>query len=127
MRSLDVNTLLPIEGDEALAQAIRTVLFTPVGTRVMRRDFGSLLLELVDQPQNAATTTQIFGATALALMRWLPVFRPVRVALEHLAPGRAQLVLQGHDRSSPTPNALLRIAVPLSLRAGSGSAIPQPA
>lgn len=127
MNSFSPSTLLPIDGDQALAEAVRTVLFTPVGTRVMRRDFGSLLLELIDQPQNQETVVSLYGATALALMRWLPVFRLAKVVLEHLAPGRAQLLLEGADRSSPAPNALIRIAVPLSLRAGSGSAIPQPA
>lgn len=127
MKSFALDTLQPIEGDQALFEAIRTVLFTPVGTRVARRDFGSLLPELLDQPQNPATTVLLYGATALALLRWLPVFRLVRVLLEHLAPGRARLRLEGYDRSAPTPNALVRVDIPIALRAGSGAAIPQPA
>lgn len=127
MKSFALETLQPVDGHQALSEAIRTVLFTPVGSRVMRRDFGSLLFELLDQPQNDQTTVKIFGATALALLRWLPVFRLVRVALEHLAPGRAELQLEGYDRSAPTPNALVRVTVPLGLRSGAGAALPYPA
>lgn len=127
MSGFDARTLQSMAASAWLDQAVRTILLTPVGTRVMRRDFGSLLLELVDQPQNDATTTKIYGATALALMRWLPAFRLVRVVLEHLGPGRGQVVVAGYDRSADDPNALYRVTVPLSLRAGAGSAIPLPA
>ena len=122
MSGFSAQTLQPISREAWLSQAIRTVLLTPVGTRVMRRDFGSSLKELIDQPQNASTTVKIYGATAVALMRWLPVFRLARVMLEHLAPGRAQLVVEGFDTAAPTPNALLRIGVPLQLAAGAGAA-----
>lgn len=127
MRAFALATLQPIDGDQALSEAIRTVLFTPVGTRVGRRDFGSLLPELIDQPQNKDTIVRLYGATALALLRWLPAFRLVRVMLEQLAPGRAQLIVEGYDRTSPSPNALLRVGLPFLLKAGSGAAIPQPA
>ncbi|MDZ4374911.1 MAG: hypothetical protein U1C74_26325 [Phenylobacterium sp.] len=127
MKALSLAALKPIDGDQALSEAIRTVLFTPVGSRVGRRDFGSLLPELVDQPQNPGTTVLLYGASALALLRWLPVFRLTRVALEQLSPGRAHLVIEGHDRTAPDPNALLRFAFPIRLPAGAGAAIPQPA
>lgn len=127
MSGISALTLQPIARDAWLSQAVRTVLLTPVGTRVMRRDFGSLLKELIDQPQNEATTVRLYGATAVALMRWLPVFRLVRVALEHLAPGRAELVVEGYDAEAAPPNALLRVSVPLRLAAGAGAAIPYPA
>lgn len=35
-----------------IRQSIRAILITPVGTRVMRREYGSLLSALIDQPQN---------------------------------------------------------------------------
>ena len=40
----------------------------------MRRDYGSRLMELVDQPLNAATLTRLYGATAEALQQWEPRF-----------------------------------------------------
>lgn len=122
MTGFSAQTLQPLDRTSWLEQAVRTVLGTPIGSRVMRRDFGSYLKDLVDQPQNAATVVRVYGATALALMRWLPVFRLVRVVLEHLAPGRANLVVEGFDAEAPTPNALIRITVPLPTSAGAGAA-----
>ncbi|ELY5272404.1 baseplate assembly protein, partial [Yersinia enterocolitica] len=34
-----------------ISQSIADILITPVGSRVMRRAYGSLLSELIDQPQ----------------------------------------------------------------------------
>ncbi|WP_337186703.1 GPW/gp25 family protein [Phenylobacterium sp.] len=127
MKSFSLARLAPIEGPQALSEAIRTVLFTPVGSRVGRRDFGSLLPELVDHPENAATTVLLYGATALALLRWLPQFRLARTSIEHLSPGQARLRVEGRDRTAPDPNALLAFAFPIRLPAGAGAAIPQPA
>lgn len=35
-----------------IQQSIRDILLTPVGTRIMRREYGSLISELIDQPGN---------------------------------------------------------------------------
>ena len=40
---------------EHIGQSISDILTTRLGTRVMRREYGSLLPELVDQPFNDAT------------------------------------------------------------------------
>ena len=47
---------------EHIAQSITDILTTRIGTRVMRREYGSLLPELVDQPFNDLTRLQVrFG------------------------------------------------------------------
>jgi len=69
------------EGTAHLVQSIRDVLTTPLGSRVQRRDYGSLLPELIDQPFNDHTRLQLFGAAATALMRWEPRIRLTRVSL----------------------------------------------
>lgn len=59
--------------DEAhISQSVRDILMTPVGTRVMRRDYGSLLSALLDQPQNPALRLQIMAACYMALLKWEP-------------------------------------------------------
>lgn len=70
-----------LDGIDHIRQSIADILTTPLGSRVMRRDYGSLLPELIDQPQNAATHLQLMAATVDALLRWEPRVRPVRVAL----------------------------------------------
>ncbi|WP_238560203.1 GPW/gp25 family protein [Sphingomonas sp. Mn802worker] len=59
----------PLAGADHLAQSIGDILGTPIGTRVARRDYGSRVPELLDQPNNAGGRTRIFAAAALALLR----------------------------------------------------------
>lgn len=44
---------------EHISQSIGDILRTPVGSRVMRRDYGSLLASMIDQPQTPALELQI--------------------------------------------------------------------
>lgn len=76
-----------------LVQSIADILTTPLGSRVMRRDYGSLLPDLIDQPLNGATRMRIFASTAMALLRWEPRARLKRVQLTGGSDGRAFLVL----------------------------------
>ena len=95
-QGLNAATGRPIADLEHIRQSIADILATPIGTRVMRRDYGSLLPELIDQPFNDATRLRLYGATALALMRWEPRIRITRV---HLASGpqagQVELTLDG--------------------------------
>mgnify|MGYP006175739793 CR=1 FL=1 len=64
---------------EHIAQSITDILTTRIGTRVMRREYGSQLPDLIDWPHNAATRLQAYAATAMALMRWEPRIRVIEV------------------------------------------------
>ena len=57
---------------EHIRQSARDILTTPVGSRLMRRDYGSDLFQLIDQPQNGATRLRLMSATVMALLRWEP-------------------------------------------------------
>ncbi|RBP72697.1 GPW/gp25 family protein [Shewanella sp.] len=58
-----------------ISQSIQDILTTPLGSRVMRRDYGSAIFELIDQPQSAAIKLQIMAAAVIALTRWEPRIR----------------------------------------------------
>ena len=90
-----------ITGLAHIQQSIRDILTTPIGTRVMRREYGSLLPELIDQPLNDVTLLQAYSASIMAITRWEPRVRVLRVnrqvdASQH---GRAWLEIdaQTHD------------------------------
>lgn len=55
-----------------IAQSIQDIITTPIGSRVMRRDYGSAIFELIDQPQTPSVRLQIIAATVMALTRWEP-------------------------------------------------------
>lgn len=115
MRGLSATTGRVIEGDAYLAQCIDKILFTPLGSRVMRRDFGSLLMELLDQPLNAALRLRLYAATAIAIMRDPLPIRPVKVALVASAeePGSAALDLEYQRTDLPQPSARQRLLIPV--------------
>ena len=69
-----------LSGFEHLRQSVRDILTTPLGSRVMRRDYGSRLFELVDAPLNGATLTRMYAATFAALKRWEPRLKADKVS-----------------------------------------------
>ncbi len=116
MLGMDRNTGAPLDGDAHLGQSIGDILTTPVGTRVMLRDYGSLLFELIDRPINAATRLLFLAASAEAIARWEPRIRLTRVQFATGgADGRVSLDIEGHRTDRPAgANSLTRLSIPLS-------------
>ena len=88
------NTGQPLSGIDHLRQSIIDILTTPVGSRVMRRDYGSRLYELVDAPMNRATLVDIYAATAEALLQWEPRLALKRVRASEITIGKVTLFLE---------------------------------
>lgn len=59
-----------ISDADHLRQSVRDILLTPQGSRIARREYGSLLSALIDQPQNPALRLQIMAAVYVSLSRW---------------------------------------------------------
>ena len=76
-----------LTNDEHLRQSIHDILTTPLGTRLMRREYGSLLPFLIDSPANDATRLRLMAATATALIRWEPRIKVSKVTLTIIADG----------------------------------------
>ena len=95
MRGIDNTTGKTLDGLAHLKQSIRDILSTPIGTRVMRREYGSRLPRLVDAPLNPDTVVEIYAATAEALQKWEPRFGLQSVTTEACEPGKITLTLTG--------------------------------
>ncbi|MDY6550776.1 GPW/gp25 family protein [Acinetobacter faecalis] len=67
---MNAETGRELTGLEHLKQSIADILNTPIGSRIMRRDYGSRLFELIDAPINRSTVVDIVAETAEALMKW---------------------------------------------------------
>ena len=67
---MNAETGRDLSGLDHLKQSIADILNTPIGSRVMRRDYGSRLFELIDAPINRSTVVDIVAETAEALMKW---------------------------------------------------------
>lgn len=75
----DRQTGMTISDDAHITQSMYDILHTPIGSRVMRREYGSLLSELIDEPDNKATRLKVMSACYIALMRWEP-----RISLQRI-------------------------------------------
>ena len=61
-----------VDDADHIRQSVRDILTTPLGSRLMRRDYGSEIFALIDQPQNGATRLRLMAAAVTALLRWEP-------------------------------------------------------
>jgi len=84
-----------ISGVAHLQQSISDILSTPIGSRVMRRDYGSRLFELIDQPANEAGRLRLMAATTDALIRWEPRLKLNSVTVDTQFNGQTTLHING--------------------------------
>ncbi|AYO80211.1 MULTISPECIES: GPW/gp25 family protein [Sphingobium] len=103
-------------GLEHIRQSVADVLSTPIGTRVGRRDYGSLIPDLIDQPMTAANIVRIYAAAAVTLSRHEDCIHLRRIAITAgKRPGAALMTIIG-DRTDVAPaNARTRLVLPLTL------------
>ncbi len=114
MKGMNANTGKAIEGADHLAQSIADILSTPLGSRVMLRDYGSLLFDLIDQPLNAATAMLLRAATAIAIQRWEPRIKVSRVSLSGSpADGNLAITIAGARTDVPPATARTTLSIPL--------------
>lgn len=107
MTGINNTTGKVLSGIDHLKQSIRDILMTPIGTRVMRRDYGSRIFELIDAPMNSQTIIDIVAATADALDKWEPRLLLERVVLaDGSSSGRIELTLTGKYRPNGAPITL---------------------
>lgn len=114
MRGMNRDTGKAVDGAQHLAQSITDILTTPIGSRVMRRDYGSQLPALIDAPFNAATRIRLYAASATALMRWEPRIKLTRVRMSTIdSPGSVMVTIEGTRTDTPIPTAA-SVTVPLT-------------
>ncbi|EGQ4786858.1 baseplate assembly protein [Salmonella enterica subsp. enterica serovar Durban] len=70
--SIDRHTGKTLTDADHIRQSIQDIITTPTGTRVMRRDYGSLISELIDAPVNDALPLQLMAAIFDAIIRQEP-------------------------------------------------------
>lgn len=95
MRGTNANTGKALTDLDHLRQSVRDILTTPIGTRVMRREYGSQLYALLDAPLNHSTLMDLYAATADALRRWEPRLRVTKVQADMPEPGAVVLTIIG--------------------------------
>ncbi|EHD23643.1 MULTISPECIES: GPW/gp25 family protein [Brenneria] len=92
---MNPNGLGTLTDSDHLWQSARDILTTPIGSRVMRRDYGSIVPDLIDAPQNEVTRLQLMSATVIALTRWEPRIALNAVDIVYSASGKVEANLTG--------------------------------
>lgn len=82
---------------EHIRQSITDILTTPIGSRLMRRNYGSFLPQLVDHPATAANRLRLIAATAQAIMKWEPRTRVNRIDIRFNARGQCEISIARRD------------------------------
>lgn len=95
-----------------ILQSIRDILTTPIGTRIMRPEYGSRLMELVDSPVNEIFISRAIAATAEAIDRWEPRVTINQVKIESAGSGLIDMRLEMTVNSNNQPiSQNIRISV----------------
>lgn len=72
MAGFNRHTGKEIDDLEHLRQSITDILTTPIGSRVLCRDYGSRLFDLVDTGLNHSAVMDIYQAVVTSLSVWEP-------------------------------------------------------
>jgi len=93
--NMNVNTGKTISEIAHIKQSIANILSTPLGSRVMRRDYGSRLFERIDQPINGELIAEIYSDIVEAISTWEPRFEVDQVILQSIDKGKIIIDLEG--------------------------------
>ena len=98
MSGLDRHTGGTLKDETAhIAHSLEVILTTPKGSRVMRRDFGCDLFEIMDAPLNGQTIADAVQAIAEAVADCEPRIALERVVLADVSAGTAVFELYQDD------------------------------
>jgi uncharacterized protein len=94
-----------------LVQSVKDILTTPIGSRVLRRDYGSNLHELVDQNITGRLRLAVVLYTAQALEKWEPRFIVQAVRVTRSGDAGVLIDLDGLYKPMGLPVTLSNVAV----------------
>ena len=95
MQGMNVKTGRHISDLEHLRQSIADILSTPIGSRIMRRDYGSRLFKRIDAPMTGELMAEICSDVVEALFSYEPRFEVTNVSVVSIENGHLILDLVG--------------------------------
>lgn len=98
MVGVDNRSFRPIDNLGSAIQSVETILGTSIGSRLMRREFGGGVLELLGRPLTPSLFSAWMQVVATAIDLWEPRFRVRRFlwsgSVEEIRRGHAALRLE---------------------------------
>ena len=114
------GSLAEAEYEEDIRQAIRIIIFTNPGERVMRPDFGAGLNEFLFDPVNPTTMAQVEKRVRDALIAWEARIDVLDVNVTAATNERNKLLIDLHYRVRAT-NSFHNLVYPFYLQEGSAA------
>lgn len=103
-----------ISDTDHILQGIADILTTRIGSRVLLRDYGSELPDLIDQPITRFLIARVYAAVIIAINRWETRVRIVRVTGLNLSSwneGKLSMTLEGYYRATRRPLRLSEVSL----------------
>ncbi len=113
MAGIDVISGTELDELADIRQSVQIILTTPVGSRVMRRNFGSHLAALIDSPANGLGGMRVIAAAADAIARWENRVDLIAARLVPNINGQAELITELRVRAS---GLTITASAPVGLR-----------
>lgn len=79
-----------------LRQSIIDILTTPLGSRVLLREYGSELCQLIDTPVNTVFFIKAYKAILISLRRWEPRYVVTKATIVSYEDGVIEIDLYGY-------------------------------
>ncbi len=92
---MNINTGKTISEIAHIKQSIANILTTPIGSRIMRRNYGSRLFKKIDNPINGELVAEIYSDVVEALFTWEPRFEVEQVTVKSIKKGKITIDLEG--------------------------------
>ncbi|WP_020414327.1 GPW/gp25 family protein [Microbulbifer sp. VTAC004] len=93
---MDSSSGMAITELEHLRQSITDILTTPVGSRLMRRNYGAKIFHSLDAPLTRSTIVDIYSNAAEALSLWEPRFQSTEMQVVRMESSGITMKLSGY-------------------------------
>lgn len=80
-----------------LSQSVYDILTTPIGSRIMRRTYGSKIFELIDSAYNKEGELMLISAIADAIMKWEPRIKLEQVKVSFKKESKCKVTIIGSN------------------------------
>lgn len=112
MSGMNAETGRLMDENAHIAQSLRDIFTTRIGSRVARRDYGSVIPELIDFP-SSTTALQLQAAAIMAAARWEPRVTVRGAGFSVGMDGTALIDLTLVKNTGPRTNQALSVSVRL--------------
>ena len=92
---MNINNGKTISEIAHIKQSITNILTTPIGSRIMRRNYGSRLFEKIDRPINGELISEIYSDIIEAIFIWEPRFEVEQVIVQNITNGKITIDIEG--------------------------------